>query len=204
MAFGTFGTLEEVVRTYQVAVRLQPFIEPAPVPVDERFRQRLEFVRQNAPVSASEEAICEFLISPVLQEAWLPHSDALMIWSHVALSLDDTLTGYPDYFFSRRSPLGPVREQPYVLFVEAKKDDFDAAWAQCLAAMLAAQKLNDRPTRVIQGGVSNGRVWYFGKLDGSVLIQDPRAFTIDDLAELLAALNALFQTAKEQALAPAA
>ena len=51
-----------------------------------------------------------------------------------------------------------------MLFVEAKKDDFDAAWGQCLAAMIAAQRLNDRPACVVHGGVSNGRVWYFGKL----------------------------------------
>ncbi len=205
MLFGTFKSLEEVVRAFQIAVRQQHFIQPVVMTVDERFRQRIEFLRQNAPVSASEEAICEFLISPILQEVWLPHNDALMIWSHVALSLDDTLTGFPDFFFSRRSPLGPVRDQPYVLFVEAKKDDFDAAWGQCLAAMLAAQKLNDRAARIVLGGVSTGIVWNFGKLDGQTLIQDPRSYAIDDLAELFAVPNSIFQQAKEQALAtPAA
>jgi hypothetical protein len=203
MAFGSFGNLEEVVKHYQIAVRQDRFVQLLPLPVADRFRDRLEFLRQNAPVSASEEAICEFLISPILQEVWVPYSDALMIWSHVALTLDDKLTGYPDYFFSRRSPLGPVRDKPYVLFVEAKKDDFDAAWGQCLAAMLAAQKLNAHPERVILGGVSNGRVWYFGKLEGGVMTQDPRAFTLDDLAELFAALNFLFHTAKDEALAAA-
>ena len=203
MAFGSFDTLEQVVRAYQVTVRTERFIQPLPIAVDERFRQRLEFDQQNAPVSASEEAICEFLIAPILQEIWRPYSDTLMIWSHVSLTLDERLTGYPDYFFSRRSPLGPVRDTPYVLFVEAKKDNFDAAWAQCLAAMLAAQTLNGHPDRVILGGVSNGRVWYFGKLAQKQLTQDPRAFTIDDLAELLAALNSLFAHAKEVALSAA-
>lgn len=201
MAFGTFGSLEEVIRIYQITLRQERFVRPVPMPVDERFRQRLDFLQANAPVSASEEAICEFFISPILQEVWLPYSDALMIWSHVSLSLDDSLTGFPDYFFSRRSPLGPVRDKPYVLFVEAKKDNFDAAWGQCLAAMLAAQKLNDPPTRTIHGGVSNGRVWYFGRLDGQTLTQDPRAFTVDDLQDLFAALNSIFQVAREQALA---
>src|SRR5437868_4199828 len=136
MAFGTLETLEEVVRTYQVHLQQQRFVQPRPLPVDERFRERLEFLQANAPVSASEEAICEFLIAPVLQEVWLPYSDALMIWSHVSFTADDTLTGFPDYFLARRSPLGPVRDRPYVLFVEAKKDDFDGGWAQCLAAMI--------------------------------------------------------------------
>jgi hypothetical protein len=203
MAFGSFEKLEQVVRTYQITVRQDRFVQPLAFPVEDRFRDRLEFLRQNAPVSASEEAICEFLIAPILQEIWLKYSDSLMIWSHVSLTLDETLTGYPDYFFSRRSPLGPVRDKPYVLFVEAKKDDFDAAWGQCLAAMLAAQKLNELPDRTVLGGVSNGRVWYFGKLHGKQLTQDPRAFTIDELGELFAALNFLFHQAKEEALSAA-
>lgn len=203
MAFGSFRQLEEVVRAYQIVVQQDRFIQPVPLAVENRFRERLEFLRHNAPISASEEAICEFMIAPILQEVWLSYSDALMIWSHVSLSLDETLTGYPDYFFSRRSPLGFVRDKPYVLFVEAKKDDFDAAWGQCLAAMLAAQKLNAPMTQTVFGGVSNGRVWYFSKLDASHMTQDPRAFTIDDLNELFAALNFLFQCAKAEALAAA-
>jgi hypothetical protein len=203
MAFGAFRNLEDVVRTYQIVVRQDRFVQPVALAIENRFRERLEFLRQNAPISASEEAICEFMIAPILQEVWLSYSDALMIWSHVSLSLDETLTGYPDYFFSRRSPLGPVRDKPYVLFVEAKKDDFDAAWAQCLAAMLAAQKLNAPAQRTVFGGVSNGRVWYFSKLEANQMTQDPRAFTIDDLTELFAALNYLFQCAKVEALAAA-
>ncbi len=204
MAFGPFKSLEEVVRAYQVQVRQERFIQPLSHAVDERFRERLEFLQANAPVSASEEAICEFLISPILQEIWLSYSDTLMIWSHVSFSSDETLTGSPDYFFAKRSPLGAVRDQPYVLFVEAKKDDFDAGWGQCLAAMLAAQKRNARPDGVIHGGVSNGRVWYFGKLAGQSLAQDPRAFTLNELNDLFAALNYVFQQAKEQASDPAA
>ncbi len=200
MAFGTFKSLEEVVRTYQVQLRQKAFVRPLPRPVDERFRERLEFLQANAPVSASEEAICEFLIAPVLQEVWLPYSDSLMIWSHVAFTADETLTGFPDYFFAKRSPLGPVRDRPYVLFVEAKKDDFDAGWGQCLAAMLAAQHVNERPGQVIHGGVSNGRIWYLGKLEHQTLTQDPRPFVLTELADLFAALNYVFEQAREQTL----
>src|SRR4051812_26693809 len=118
MAFGTFESLGEALSAYQVQVREERFVQPLPLPVDEGFRTRLEFLRSNAPVSVSEEAICEFLIAPVLQQVWLPYSDALMIWSHVSFTADKPLTGSPDYFFARRSPLGPVvRDRPYVLFV---------------------------------------------------------------------------------------
>jgi hypothetical protein len=96
--------------------------------------------------------------------------------------------------------LGRVLDRPYVLFVEAKSDDFDAAWAQCLAALLAAQQLNERPEAVIFGSVSGGEVWRFGKLEGKTLFQDPRSFTVTHLDELFAALNYVFQQAQQQAL----
>ncbi len=203
MPFGGFDSLGEVALTYQITLRPQPFIQPAPMAVDESLRRRLEFDRLNAPVGVSEEAIAEFLIAPILQEMWRAYSDALMIWSHVSFGRAQPLKGYPDYFFSKRSPLGRVLDQPYLLFVEAKSDNFDPAWAQCLAAMLAAQQMNQRPEQVIFGSVSSGEFWYFGKLEGKTLIQDPRSFTMTHLDELFAALNYVFQQAKEQALTPA-
>jgi hypothetical protein len=202
MAFGSFKTLAEVARLYQITLRREAFVQPQPYPVDERVGQRLAFCQANAPVDASEGAICEFYLAPILQEIWLPYADTLTIWSHVSFNGDDALSGFPDYFFARRSPLGPIiREEPYVLFVEAKKDDFDGGWGQCLAAMLAAQKLNGDPGVTIYGGVSNGRTWYFGKLDGQTLTQDPREFTVADLPGLFAALNYIFQQAKQEVLA---
>jgi hypothetical protein len=200
MPFGGFQDLSDVVLTYQITLRPEPFVQPVPVAIDAGFRRRLEFNRINAPVDISEQAISEFMIAPVLQEMWQAYSDALMIWSHVGFGKTQPLKGYPDYFFTKRSPLGRVLDQPYVMFVEAKNDFFDAAWAQCLAAMLAAQQMNKRPEQPIFGSVSSGVVWYFGKLDGKTLIQDPREFTMSHLDELFAALNYIFQKAKEQAL----
>jgi hypothetical protein len=67
----------------------------------------------------------------------------------------------------------------------------------------AAQQMNQRPEQVIFGSVSSGEFWFFGKLDGKTLSQDPRSFTLTHLDDLFAALNYIFQQAKEEALAPA-
>ena len=72
--------------------------------VDGGFRRRLEFDQINAPVNVSEQAISEFLIAPILQEMWRAYSDALMIWSHVQFGHTPPLKGFPDYFFTKRSP----------------------------------------------------------------------------------------------------
>ena len=201
MAFGEFKSLGAVALKYQIVLRPDPFVQPLPMTVDEGFRRCLEFDRLNAPVNVSEQAISEFLIAPVLQQMWRAYSDTLMIWSHVAFGEELPLKGFPDYFFSKRSPLGRVLDQPYVLFVEAKSDDFDAAWAQCLAAMLAAQGMNERKDAVIYGSASSGEFWFFAKLQGKTLFQDPRSFTLTRLDELFAALNYVFRQSEREALA---
>lgn len=204
MAFATYKSLGEAGSALQVTVKIEVFLQPVPVAVDTRLRDQLTWNLESFHVRASEASICEFIIVPVLLEAWKPHSDVLRLWSHVAFGSGELL-GVPDYYFSRRSPLGLVNDQPpIVLVVEAKKDDFDGGWGQCLAAMAAAQQLNGLPPRTIYGCVSNGEVWQFGKLHEREFTREFRSFVLSDLPGLFAAWNYVFIQAKQQALAPAA
>jgi hypothetical protein len=91
---------------------------------------------------------------------------------------------------------------PYVLLVvEAKRDNFEEGWGQCLAAMLAAQKLNQDPELMVYGAVTNGRVWDFGRLQAALFTQDGRLFTLDNLEQLFGALHFLFAECHQQVLA---
>jgi hypothetical protein len=204
MAFGSFKTLQEVLKLYQVKLVIDRFIQPVTVPVNEAFASDLTFTLQNISVGVSEASIGEFMVAPVLKETWKPYCDTLLMWSHAPFGSEEPLMETPDYFFSRRSPLGLVPDQAYLIVVEAKKDDFDAGWAQCLAAMLAAQKMNDQPAMTIFGCVSTGQLWKFAKLEGQVLTQELQGFVISNLPELCGALHYLFRQAKEQLLALAA
>jgi hypothetical protein len=201
MPFGTYKSLEEVARAYEIPLRMEEFIPPTAHAINERLQNRLQLFLESAPVSVSDPAVCEFLIAPILQEMWLSYRDSLMLWSHASLGTEPPFGDSPDYFLSKRSPLGRVRDQPYLLFMQAKRDDFDAAWAQCLSAMLAAHKMNKHPEQTIFGGVSTGLLWRFAKLEGQLFIQDPRAFTVSHLPELFAALHYLFEQCKQLALA---
>lgn len=205
MAFRDYKSLGDAALAFSISVKVGSFMQPIPFPVDERFRADLQFILENVNVRMSETALAEFVIAPVLREVWKAYSDSLQIWSHIPFGTSEPLTGFPDYFFSRKSPLGLVSDQPpYVLVVETKKDDFDAGWGQCLAAMLAAQQLNGQPPRTIFGCVSNGTTWEFGKLHEKQFIKEFRDFVLSDLPGLFAAWNCIFAQAKEQALAPAA
>ena len=84
-------------------------------------------------------------------------------------------SGFPEYILARRSPLGKVVfDKPYFLLVEAKQDDFEGGWAQCLSEMVAAQRINDNPELVVYGITSNGTLWQFGKLEGTAFTKNPR------------------------------
>jgi hypothetical protein len=200
MAFGTYKSVQEVAKKYQIVILVESCVEPVPLPVDERFQQELAYVLRHIDVKMSEAAISEFLIAPILKEIWKHYDDCLLLWSHVALSVGEEFEGYPDYLFTRRSPLGLVRDKPYMVVGEAKKDDFEGGWGLCLAALLAAQTINDNDHVLLQGVVSNGEVWQFGTLQAKQFTRDPRSFMISDLSGLFAALHDVFERAKQQAL----
>jgi hypothetical protein len=89
-------------------------------------------------------------------------------------------------------------DQPYLIVVEAKRDDFTRGWAQCLAAMLAAQKLNNLPDQTLFGITTNGRNWEIGKLEGSTFTQESGPFTLRDLDQLCAVLHYVFEQCRLQ------
>ena len=202
MAYGKYKNIHEVATKYQIRVAVENFIHPLPVVVDERFerlRDDLTDALQNLDVKMSEISINEFLMAPILREIWTRHREMLLLWSHVSLKVGEDFDGYPDYLFTKRSNLGMVRQKPYLLVIEAKKDDFDGGWGQCLADLIAAQTVNGNDQIMLHGSVSNGGVWEFGKLLGHEFVRDPRSFTITELEDLFAALNYVFTQAEELA-----
>ena len=202
MAYGKYKNINEVATKYRINVAVESFVQPLPIALDERFerlRDDLADALNNLEVKMSEASICEFLLAPILSEIWKRHRDTLLLWSHVSLKVGEEFDGYPDYLFTKRAELGMVREKPYLLVVEAKKDDFDGGWGQCLAALLAAQTINETDQLLLHGAVSNGDVWQFGKLLGHQFVRDPRSFTIFELEGLFAALNYIFTQVEELA-----
>jgi hypothetical protein len=197
----SFRSIQEIATRFQVSLKVEPLLRPLPVALDERFVDDLEFTRSHVAVRISEAAIGEFLIAPVLKQVWRPYKDVLTFWSHVPLGTAEPLFGIADYVFCQRSELGLVLDRPFVIVVEAKKDDFEGGWAQCLAAMLAAQRMNGEYPQTVYGIVSNGNSWEFGRLEQAVFTQELRTFIISDLPELVAALNAVFDAARERVAA---
>jgi hypothetical protein len=199
MSFSGFRSLSETLKEFKVVYTEANFIESVPFAVSDYFRQDLQLMLDDAVVDNSEYAICENLIYPILKEIWKQYRRDFILWSHEFLNCDAHLSGFPEYILARRSPLGKiVFDKPYFVLVEAKQDNFDAAWGQCLAEMIAAQRLNDLPDLVIYGITSNGSLWQFGKLDHTQFTLNKTFYTIQQLDALFAAVNYVFQQCEQQ------
>lgn len=203
MAFSNYKNLRSLLTEFQITYAEASIIIPHPIPINEYFKADLIGFVEDGVADNSEYAICKNMIAPILKEVWKSFRQDLLLWSHEFLCYDDRLNGIPDYLLAKRSSLGKiVLDQPYLLVVEAKQDNFDEGWGQCLAAMLAAQKLNGQLETnqeiVLSGIVSNGEVWQFAQLKVSQFTQHNRVYLFQDLDALYAMVHAVFQQCHAQ------
>jgi hypothetical protein len=193
MAFTNYKSIADVLRSFPLNYQEQDFIQDLGFRCDDYFVSRLNTIVQEGIVFNSEYAICENIISPILTEVWRSYMQKFLIWSHQPLNYDENLSGVPDYVVAQRSPRGKVvLEKPYMILVEAKKDNFEEGWGQCLAEMLAAQKINDDLTKKLFGVVSNGKLWEFGVLEAEMFTKNRKYYVLENLTELMGAVNFLF------------
>jgi hypothetical protein len=199
MAFTSYKSIADVLQNFPLTYQEENFVRDITFGCDEYFVSRLNTVVQEGIVFNSEYAICENIISPILTEIWRDYIHTFSIWSHQPLYYDENLSGIPDYAIAQRSPRGKVvLGKPYVVLVEAKKDNFEEGWGQCLAEMLAAQKINGDETKKLFGVVSNGKLWEFGVLQAEIFTKNRKYYVLENLTELMGAVNFLFAESAAQ------
>jgi len=199
MAFSSYKDIGSVLQEFQITYTETNFMGEIEFSISDYFREDLETVMQDGVPTASEFSICENLIYPVLKEVWKCYRSKFVLWGHKSLTYDENLSGFPEYILAKRSPLGKVVfDKPYFLLVEAKQDKFNEGWAQCLAEMIAAQRLNDELNIVIFGIVSNGKDWEFGKLEANIFTRNKTFYTIQEIDKLFAVVNYVFQQCEVQ------
>ncbi len=88
---------------------------------------------------------------------------------------------------------------PYIIVAEAKKDDFEQGWGQCLVALRAAYMLNEQAgySEEVFGIVSSGKVWEFGKYTPEDEFYRSGAFTIGQPGWILGVLESIFAQCEE-------
>ena len=196
MAFSDFKKLSEVQEQFRIKYMTSDFFKVEAANPPEQFLQEFRFTMQNINVFSSEASRCEAIIFPILREVYKAYADNYALWIREPIIYDEILSGTPDYLIATKSELGmTVVGTPLIMLVEAKKNDFEQGWGQCLAELVAAQKIKDAPDVPVYGIVSDGERWQFGRLVNDGFTQNRTTFSIDNLPVLFGAINAVFKEA---------
>jgi hypothetical protein len=198
MAFTDFKSIAQVQQEYNIRYSEESFISYFDLKPSEHFREEFEFNLENIDVFTSEASRCENVIYPILREVYKSFVDKYTLWSHKSISYDNKLTGTPDYLISTRSELGKtILGFPLVVVVEAKQNNFIEGWGQCLAELIAAQKMNKNEEKPIYGIVTDGELWQLGRLLLDVFTKEKTRIAITDLDKLFGAIAFLLAELKD-------
>lgn len=194
MAFSDYKNVAQVQKEFNITYHEDNFVKPQPLELSSTFVAELAFSLENIDVFTSEASRTETIIFPILREVYKHYHQHYSLWIQKPLTYTDKLSGTPDYLVGTKSPLGKtVLETPLVVVVEAKKNDFEQGWGQCLAELVAAQKINNIPELPVYGVVTDGKLWEFGKLEKNLFTKNIIGYTLDNLPQLFGTLNFIFQ-----------
>jgi hypothetical protein len=196
MAFTDFKSADEVQKAYNIKYVEEEFLVASPLSPSEHFIKEFEFNNANFDIFTSEASRCENVIYPILREVCKKFVHHYSLWSHKSISADNILSGIPDYIIAQRSELGKnVLGYPLILVAEAKQNDFTKGWGQCLAELVAAQKLNANEKQTVYGIVTDAELWQFGKLEGNIFTKNKKRAKFDDLDDVFAKNYAIMKLA---------
>lgn len=198
MAFSDYKNLAQAQTQFKIKYQEADFIAAQELAPSPQFLAEFEFNRVNLDMFSSEGARAEIIIFPILREAYKHYAQQYSLFVQRYIICDADLSGTPDYIIAAKSALGKtVLETPLVVVAEAKKNDFEQGWGQCLAELVAAQRLNHDPLFPVYGIVTDGNLWQFGKLVEDVLTKNLNDCTIGDWARLFGALHFILQAILE-------
>lgn len=143
----------------------------------------------------TEKARSEALIAPVLIEIARLNEDKISLFSGESIEADKTqdLVGELDFAFTRY-PHAYMLEAPILATVEAKKQDFEGGFVQCVAQLIGIQKLNEQEQNVLPtlfGCVSTGYEWQFLKLEGRNVTTETDRLPIEKIGKILGFLQCI-------------
>ena len=149
----------------------------------------------------SEKSRSERLVTPILLELSDRNHHSFSIYSGMNLDIDEKLglKGECD-FISSFSRVQDFVSAPIFCITEAKKQDLEQGTVQCVAQLIAAQKLNDSEVnqiKMLYGRCTTGVEWRFLKYQNNEIIVDEVRYLANELPQLLGVLQFIIQTTKE-------
>ncbi|PDV98749.1 hypothetical protein [Candidatus Chloroploca asiatica] len=171
------------------------FSETPSVPVSAWLTETLHETLSLALAINTEKVRSELLIAPILVELRKQTGRTTSLFSGVDFSVDATqgLNGICDYIISQSSQQLFI-SAPVLIIFEAKNENIKGGFAQCIAAMIAAQRFNEREQNsipIIYGAVTTGTNWRFLQLETDVIRIDDREYYIDNVEKIMGILTSM-------------
>jgi hypothetical protein len=137
------------------------------------------------------------VIAPVLFELRRLHGEGIGLFSGVELEADASrgLNGVCDFLITK-SPRQHIVSRPIVTIVAAKNENLRSGLGQCIAAMVAAELLNQSEpdgARSVHGAVTSGSDWKFLRLTGAEVTIDLVEYHIDNLGKIMGILDQMIR-----------
>ena len=171
------------------------FSNTTPVPVSSWLTETLQETLSLALAINTEKVRSELIIAPILIELRKQTGRSIGLFSGVDFTVDEAqgLNGVCDYIISR-SPEQLFISAPVLIIFEAKNENIKGGFPQCIAAMIAAQRFNEREGNaipVIHGVVTTGTNWRFLQLEDTLVRIDDREYYIDSVEKIMGILTSI-------------
>jgi hypothetical protein len=194
MAFGDF-TYPEVLHDLGLKEdnALNMFQGVPDVPASSTLREVLKQNLPQATVGSTETGRASLLVTPVISELWGRYGGRIGTYYGIEFNADPDagLNGYCDFLISR-APQQPRVVAPVVVVVEAKRDNLENGYGQCIAGMLGSLRFNRREGNAIEttyGASTTGSTWRFLRLRDTTVTFDLAEYTISQVDRLLGILT---------------
>lgn len=193
MSYSEF-TLARIKKEFQITV-----IEKAGLfdnlPTENCSAYLAETLAYNVPLAISnntEKARSELIISPILIEA-RKHQEQFNFFSGTKFDVDESkgLNGFCDFIVSSSEERLYITA-PVFMLVEAKNENINGGFGQCIAEMVAAQIFNNQENnsiKTIWGAVTSGTNWQFLKLENNAVEIDLSQYYLHDIEKILGFLT---------------
>ncbi len=193
MSYSEF-TLSQIEQNFQLMIRerIKLFSDIVSVEISDLLSATLA---ENIPLALAintEKARSEMIVTPILIELRKIVDREISLFSGTDFNVDPKqgLNGTCDFIISK-SKEQLFLKTPIITIIEAKNESIKGGLPQCIAAMLAAQILNDQENTSISnvyGAVTSGNNWKFLKLHEKSAFIDIDEYYINDPGKILGIL----------------
>jgi hypothetical protein len=160
-----------------------------------------ETLEYNVPLAIainSEKSRSEMIVTPILIEVRKQLGNQISLFSGKEFTVDPQrgLSGFCDFLIGKSAEQLMI-EAPVIALVEAKNDNLESGFGQCMAEMIAAQLFNQRQgneIKKIYGVVTTGSLWKFMQLEEQTITLDLNEYFLGNIGKIMGILISFLET----------